>query len=387
MQFKIQKKYLANVISQATNAISSRTVNPILSGIKLDIQNDGVTLTGSNSDITIQSHINRVNELTNQAGEKIEEEIITDIVPGSIVLPVPHFPEIIKKLPTNEIFIKVEDNFKTIIQSGKAVFTLYGQSVEEYPRVQMQKQDYFIELEVSQLKSLIQQTVFAVSQMETRPILTGIKVSIQADEITFTATDSHRLSLRKSKISPHELEEADIVIPGKSLQELNKIIDINDGTVKMAVLQNQVLFFTDQVYFLSRLLSGNYPDTSRLIPSDSQTRLQIHTKDLIHTIERAQLLTSRDQNNVVRLDTMDNNQIEITGNSPEIGNVKEDINVVAMNGEPLKISFSSRYLLDSLKTIESDIVQIDFTGAMRPFIITIPENDQVLQLILPVRTF
>jgi len=138
---------------------------------------------------------------------------------------------------------------------------------------------------------------------------------------------------------------------------------------------------------LSRLLSGNYPETDRLIPQESQTTLHIFTKELIHTIERAALLSNRDQNNVIRLDTLEDNTIEISGNSPEIGNVKELLDVISIEGEPIKISFSARYMLDSLKAIDSEQIQIHFTGPMKPFVIRAPEEEKILQLILPVRTY
>ena len=378
MNFKIQKKYLLNSIQAVSNAISSRTVIPILSGMKIDVTTEKIILTGSNSDITIQAHIPATDD---------GEEIITNISEGSIVLPVPHFPDIIRKLPEDIVDITVEENYKTIIKSGKAVFTLYGQSSEEYPRVLFNQDDEPLALKVKDIKTLIKQTVFAVSPMETRPILTGVHVKIEDGELTFTATDSHRLSLRGIKIDDKNFEANNIVIPGKSLQELNKIFDNDDDTVYMAILKNQVLFYTENTYFLSRLLSGNYPETDRLIPTESQTTLNIFTKDLIHTIERAALLSSRDQNNVIRLDTLDNNMIEISGHSPEIGNVKELLDVISIEGESIKISFSARYMLDSLKAIDSDRVQIRFTGPMRPFVIRTPEEEKILQLILPVRTY
>lgn len=377
MKFKIQKKYLLNSIQAVSNAISSRTVIPILTGMKIDILPSKIILTGSNSDMTIQSHIQNVED---------DEEIITDITPGSIVLPVPHFPEIIKKLPEDIVSITVEDNFKTVIRSGKAVFTLYGQSSEEYPQIRMNEGEESLQINVKALKTLIKQTVFAVSPMETRPILTGVNVTTKNNLLTFTATDSHRLALRSIPIDT-DIKLDNIVIPGKNLQELNKIYDDDAGMIKISFTENQVLFHNNETYFLSRLLSGNYPETSRLIPTESKTTIHTFTKDLIDTIERAALLSNRDQNNVIRLDTIGNNSIEISSNSPEIGNVKEQLDVISIEGEELKISFSSRYMLDTLKTINSERVEINFTGPMRPFVIRTPEEEHILQLILPVRTF
>ena len=377
MKFKIQKKYLLNSIQAVSNAISSRTVIPILTGMKIDVLPTKIILTGSNSDMTIQSHIESVQD---------DEEIITNITPGSIVLPVPHFPEIIKKLPENIVTISVEDNYKTVITSGKAVFTLYGQSSEEYPQIRMNEGEESLKINVKALKTLIKQTVFAVSPMETRPILTGVNVTTKNNLLTFTATDSHRLALRSVPIET-DLELNNIVIPGKNLQELNKIYEDDDGMIRISFTENQVLFHNNETYFLSRLLSGNYPETSRLIPTESKTTIHTFTKDLIDTIERAALLSNRDQNNVIRLDTIGKSAIEISSNSPEIGNVKEQLDVISIEGEDLKISFSSRYMLDTLRTINSERVEISFTGPMRPFVIRTPEEENILQLILPVRTF
>ncbi len=393
----MRKKYLLASIQEVSTAISSRTVVPILTGMKIDVMQAAIILTGSNSDITIQSSIPKTITLPVDSdpsdtdemieGDPVQEEIITNITPGSIILPVPHFPEIIKKLPEDTVQIEVDENYKTTITSGKAIFTLYGQSVEEYPHINIQKHDDHVKIKAADLKRLIRQTAFAVSQMETRPILTGVHIGIGDIEVTFTATDSHRLSTSTVGVKAHQLNQTNIVIPGKSLQELNRILDNDEEVIHITILENQVLFYTDHLFFLSRLLNGNYPDTSKLIPSNSETTLHVQTKELVQTIERAALLSNRDQNNVIRLDTLDDHTIEITSNSPEIGNVKEQLTAISITGEEIKISFSSKYLLDTLRTIDEDKVQIDFTGAMRPFIITTPKNNQILQLILPVRTF
>lgn len=378
MKFVIKKQHLLNNIQSVVNAISSRTVIPILTGMKIDVRNNHVILTGSNSDITIQAHI----------PQKIgDEEIITNMSEGTIILPVPHFPEIIKKLPEELVEITVDDELKATIRSGHAVFSLNGQSSEEYPQLPSFQSDDTFEISINNLKTLIKQTVFAVSTMETRPILTGVNVKLENKELEFTATDSHRLALSSLEIEEAEIDDMNIVIPGKSLQELSKILEDTDEKINVSLMKNQILFSTENLFFLSRLLNGNYPETSRLIPDHSETTLFVDRRELIHTIERAALLANREQNNVVRLDTKEDNIIEVSSQSPEVGYVTEELNVNSFDGDELKISFSSKYMLDTLKTIENEEVQINFTGAMRPFIIKIPNNESILQLILPVRTF
>lgn len=378
MKFVIKKQHLLKNIQSVVNAISSRTVIPILTGMKIDVRNNHVILTGSNSDITIQAHI----------PQKIDdEEVITNMSEGTIILPVPHFPEIIKKLPEELVEITVDDDLKATIRSGHAVFSLNGQSSEEYPQLPPFQSDDTFKISINNLKTLTKQTVFAVSTMETRPILTGVNVKLDNKKLEFTATDSHRLALRTLEIEESEIDNMNIVIPGKSLQELSKILEDTDDEINVSLMKNQILFSTENIFFLSRLLNGNYPETSRLIPDHSETTLLVDRRELINTIERAALLANREQNNVVRLDTKEENTIEVSSQSPEVGYVTEELSVNSFVGDELKISFSSKYMLDTLKTIESDEIQINFTGAMRPFIIKIPNNESILQLILPVRTF
>ncbi|WP_060678553.1 DNA polymerase III subunit beta [Virgibacillus halodenitrificans] len=378
MKFIIQRDQLIASIQDVMKAISSRTVVPILTGMKIEVKQHGITLTGSDSDISIESYI-PAEEDGNVNVEQIEE--------GSIVLQAKYFPDIVRKLPEKTVEIEADENLKVTIRSGKAEFNLNGQDAEEYPQLPKLQTDDSFELPTDLLKSLIKQTVFAVSTMETRPILTGVHIKLEEGNLTFTATDSHRLASREVPVSDSNTAFPSVVVPGKSLNELNKILDDTEEPVEISVTNNQILFRAKNLNFLSRLLDGNYPETSRLIPEQSKTVLYAKTKELLNTIDRASLLAKEERNNVVRLNTQGDHVINITGNSPEVGTVSEEIVVQSMEGEELKISFSSKYMIDALKAIEYEEVKVEFTGAMRPFIIRPANEDPILQLILPVRTF
>lgn len=381
MKFSIKRQKLLASIQEVSNAISPRAaVIPILTGMKLNMNNDTLTLTGSNSDITIESTIK---------SKDGDEEVITDISNGSIVLPVPHFPDIIKKLPGEIVHIEVKDNYQTIIRSEKSVFELHGQSSEEYPRIYVEKDNPHFSIPAKDLKKLIRQTVFAVSTMETRPILTGVHVSFHDGNVRFTSTDTHRLARSEANIDLLDKQTADlsIVIPGQSLLELSKIINNVEETIYISIMKNQVVFYTDHLLFISRLLSGTYPDTDRLIPTNVKSTLRMKTKEFIRTLDRAALLASEEQNHVVRFEALGKPFIEISSNSPEIGRVNEQMEIISHEGEEVNISFSSKYLLEALRTIDSEEVNISFTGPMHPFMVTNPENEKILHLILPVRTF
>jgi DNA polymerase-3 subunit beta len=378
MKFIIQRDKLVQSVQDVLKAVSSRTTIPILTGIKIVATEEGVTLTGSDSDISIESFIPSEEDGTENVEVKAS---------GSVVLQARFFSEIIKKLPMDTVELEVQNQFVTTIRSGKSEFNLNGQDAAEYPHLPQIEEDSVFKLPTDLLKNIIRQTVFAVSTSETRPILTGVNWKLENHELTCIATDSHRLALRKAKIDAENNLACNVVIPGKSLNELNKILDDTNEQLDIVITDNQVLFKAKNILFFSRLLDGNYPDTSRLIPGESKTDITVSTKEFLQAIDRASLLAREGRNNVVKLATLDQSALEISSNSPEVGKVVEQVQGNSVEGEELKISFSAKYMMDALKALEGNEIQINFTGAMRPFLIRTMHDDSMLQLILPVRTY
>jgi DNA polymerase III subunit beta len=378
MRFIIQRDRLVQSVQDVMKAVTSRTTIPILTGIKMVVTEDGVTLTGSDSDISIESFIPK---------EEEGDELVEIKQTGSIVLQAKFFSEIVKKLPTDSVEIDVQNHFQTVIRSGKSEFNLNGLDAEEYPHLpQIEEQNAF-KIRTDLLKVLIRQTVFAVSTSETRPVLTGVNWKVENGELICIATDSHRLALRKARIDIENDVNYNVVIPGKSLNELSKILDDTNDLVDIVITENQVLFKAKHLLFFSRLLEGNYPDTTRLIPSESKTEVTVNTKEFLQSIDRASLLAREGRNNVVKFSTIEERVIEVSSNTPEIGKVVEELQAQSITGEELKISFSAKYVMDALKALEGQEIKISFTGAMRPFIIQPLNDDSILQLILPVRTY
>ena len=378
MKFDIMRDRLLDGLNNVMKAVSSKTTIPILTGIKIDVTNEGMTLTGSDADITIQTFI-PVEEDGNQ--------VINISETGSIVLQARMFNEIIRKLPTNDVEIEVSNGLQTHIRSGKSEFHLIGLDATEYPLLPEVSTDQQFTIPTDLLKSIIRETVFAVATSESRPVLTGVNWQIQGEELICVATDSHRLARRKITLEKLPTDVSSVVIPGKSLNELSKILDDSSKLVEIVITGQQVLFKTENVLFFSRLLEGNYPETSRLIPEEFKTNITINGKSLLQAIDRASLLAREDRNNVVRFEVFEDNLVEISSNSPEIGKVEEQIQVELLEGDSLKISFSAKYMMEALKAIDGQDVVIQFTGAMRPFILRSVHDDAILQLILPVRTY
>ncbi|HJF22798.1 MULTISPECIES: DNA polymerase III subunit beta [Mammaliicoccus] len=377
MKFTIQRDYFLNQLNDTLKAISPRTTLPILTGIKIDATDKGIILTGSDSEISI--------EITIQ--ENIDGEKIVDIEEkGSVVLPGRFFVDIVKKLPGKTVNLSTNDQFKTLITSGHSEFNVSGLDPDQYPLLPQVSEDDAIKLPIKVLKNIIAQTNFAVSTSETRPVLTGVNWLIQDKELICTATDSHRLALRKLKLEDEDIEDKNVIIPGKALSELNKIVSDSEDDINIFFASNQVLFKVGHINFISRLLEGNYPDTTRLFPENYETKLGVNNSEFYHAIDRASLLAREGGNNVIKLST-DVNKLELSSTSPEIGTVKEEVTTEEVEGESLKISFNSKYMMDALKAIDNDDVHVEFFGTMRPFILKPKDDESVIQLILPIRTY
>ncbi|TGA98744.1 DNA polymerase III subunit beta [Sporolactobacillus shoreae] len=379
MKCSVQKDKLAESVNQVMKAISTKTTIPILTGIKLTAGMDGLTLTGSNSDISIKSYIPKL--------EDDRENVVVETA-GSIILPSRLFSELVRKLPDENINIEVDARLIAKITSGRSEFTLNGLDPDEYPNLPVINEKDVFSIKKDLLKDVIRQTVYAVSLSETRPVLTGVKWTLLDGKLECVATDSHRLSERSVPVENGNTEDTrEMVVPGSSLNELSKILDDDDDqVVDIVMTSNQILFKSSNVQFYSRLLDGNYPDTSRLIPTESKTVLTLSTKDLYHAIERASLLAKEERNNVVKL-RAEADEVEISSQSLELGRVFETLRAEKFEGDALRISFSAKFMMDALGKIDAENVKIYFIGPMRPIIIRPVGDENILMLILPIRTF
>ncbi|MCA1295963.1 DNA polymerase III subunit beta [Paenibacillus sp. alder61] len=378
MKIRVLKHDLNESIQHVAKAISSRTTIPILTGIKLEVNFQGMTLTASDTDISIQAFI---------PAEDQEKQIVQVERTGSVVLPAKFFVEIIKKLPSNEIEMEVGEGFKTQIRSGSTDIQMVGLDPEEFPVLPSIEENQVISIPGDLLKNMIKQTVFSISTNESSPILTGVLWNLSDNQFKFVATDRHRLASRTAGLDDAEgVRFSNIVISGKTLNELSKIVPDQNTRVDIVVADNQVLFKIDRVLFYTRILDGTYPDTSKIIPTTYKTELVLDTKKLSESIDRAYLMSREEKTNIVRLQTLENGTIEISSSSSELGKVTEQLDLAEFTGDPLRISFNSKYMLDVLKVVESEQLHIGFTGAMSPIIIKPVDDSQSLYLILPYRT-
>lgn len=375
IQFAINKAYFLQALHTTRRAISSKNAIPILSTIKIEVTKDGIYLTGSNGQISIENSISVSEE---NAGLLITQ-------PGSILLEANFFINVVSSLPDVTLTFEEIEQYQVLLKSGKSEITLKGKDVEQYPRIQEVDSLTPLLMDTKVLKSIIAETSFAASTQESRPILTGVHFILENQKLLAVATDSHRLSQR---VIPTEqaVEDFNIVIPGKSLTELSRSLTNEEEMVEISIMENQVLFKTETMYFYSRLLEGNYPDTNRLIPTSHNTQIEFYVPELLSAIERASLLSHEGRNNIVRL-SISPDSVVLYGNSPEIGKVEEALNYENVSGEALDISFNPDYMKDALRAFGDMNITVKFLSPIRPFTLEPTETElDFIQLITPVRT-
>lgn len=373
MKFIVTKNRLNSALSIVNRAVSSNAPIPSLSGIRIDAEDERLILTGSNSDISIRMNVRTDDNADPQIVEK-----------GIIVIEAKYLTDIVRKMDSEKIEIEIIDGTLTRFSGNGAEFKINGYRPSEYPNIDFSVPEYTMNMNAGRLASIIESTAFAASVKETRPVLTGVNFSSDGSRIIATATDSFRLA---RNVFTGNGDSFNITVPAKSLNEARAIF--NDGTKDLAVHLNtkKIQFVSEDIILQSRLLDGSYPETERLIPKEFRYDLVVNKQKLIGIIDRSSIMKNENMT-VIRMQIKDENNITVSNRAQEIGEFNEPIHPVSYTGAPLDISFAANYAIDALRAIDSPNVRIRFTGEMKPFIITDEAgNDDVLQLVLPIRTY
>ena len=374
MKFTIKRELLLDALMKVSKAISTKNLIPVLAGIKFELKKKKLTLTASDNDITIQTIIESVDD-----DFKIDNE-------GSIIIQGKYILDIVRKLPAEFINIEVIDDLKILIYTDNAEFNLNGISDNEYPNISLEESKKKIDLEADVLKDIVSQTAFASSNEESKPVLTGINFNIVGDILECNSTDSYRLARKVIKLSKSSEENYNIVIPSHNLVEFTKILSSDEEKVELHIFNNKILFKTGNLKFESRLINGTYPNTSNLLPDE--TLLVVHTNlsDLYNVIDRVSILTSDKEKNIVTLE-VDGNNLILKSSSLEIGRVEEKMLISKDVEENIKISFSAKYMMEALKSFNTDEVDLHFVGEIKPILIKSEKDETLTQLVLPIRTY
>ena len=375
MKLTIKKELLLDALNKVSKAISTKNLIPVLAGIKFELKKKKLTLTASDNDITIQTVI----ESNSDEEFKIDSE-------GSIIISGKYILDIVRKLPEEYINIEVIDDLKILIFTENSEFNLNGISESEYPNIGLEESKKKVNIKAGTFKSIVNQTAFATSNEESKPVLTGLNFNIVGDVLECNSTDSYRLARKVVKLDKASEENYNIVIPSHNIIEFSRILTDDEEDVELHIFNNKILFKTGNLKFESRLINGTYPNTSNLLPDDSFLVINTNLNDFYNVIDRVSILTSDKEKNIVTLETSGNTLI-LRSSSAEIGRVEEKMPISKNNNEDIKISFSAKYMMEALKSFSTENVDIHFVGEVKPILIKSTEDETLTQLVLPIRTY
>lgn len=377
MNLTINREILLENLNVILRGLPAKSPMPILTGIKLEATDTDLYMTSSNSDISVEV-------LISDASLKIEEA-------GKTVVPGKFFIDIIRKINSKKVTLYLIDDKILVIKADRGEYKLHIMDVMDYPNIDFVCLENPLTMEAPVLKNIIKETVFATATSEKKPILTGVNFKLTDGKLIATSTDSFRLS--QKIISIDDYSDFNITIPNKSLDELLKAIDQYEEQLNLYFSNNKLLVKYKNVLFQTRLLDGNYPDTSKLIPNSFPIVIKFNKDELVSAVERVSLLSPRDKEkdkeitySIIKLSIKKDRIIEISTTNATIGDAKEEIiptDIEATN--PIVIGFSSRYLLEALRSFISTEVSMNLSGEIRPFVLRGESDANLTQLILPVR--
>ena len=373
MRFTIKREELLKGLNVASRAVASKVAVPVLANLKVELNERGLFITGSNYDLTIRTFV---------PYKQDEFEIIRNYKEGATLINSKIFVEIARKITCEEITLDVIDSTIATISAGGSEYKLNCVRAEEYPDLDLDSSGTKLTLTKAQFDTIVSQTAFAASNKEQRPILTAMNLEAVGGRLVATTTDSARLARKEIEIDSGVEFVANV--PAKMMVEVDHLMEGVDS-VDIAFSDKKALFSLDRTIIATRLVAGDYPNTRGILPRITNYTLEVNANDLVKAIERANIL-SIDRENVVDL-SMDETGVEISAKSSQVGSAVERIDLFKFEGGSLKISFNSEFVLAAVRALGCEDVTFLFVGEMKPFVIKNATDESVVQIVTPVRTY
>ena len=368
MKFICEREKLLKAINSVVKGVASKTTMPILEGILIQTNDNEIKLTTYDLEIGIEYVIE----------SEVEEQ-------GNTVVNAIMFSEIIRKLPDTQISITLNENNLLVIECEGSLYKLATMNPEEFPELPKINIESSIQLDQKTLKSMIRKTIFAVSIEENRPIFTGCLFAINDNKLNVVAVDGFRLAWT-SNFLENKSSDFKAVIPGKTLNEVNKIILDSYDFIKIGVSKNQALFEMENCKIVTRLLDGEFLNYKSVIPQNWETRIRVNRRDIQECFERVSLIsassTEKEKKYPVKIN-IEVGKITISCTN-QTGDAKEEL-FIETEGKDLEAGFNPKYFLDALKVIDDEEIFINFGTSISPCIIKPIENEDYTYMILPIR--
>lgn len=363
MKLICSKSNLLHGVNIVSKAVPTRTTMAILECILIDASANEIKLTANDMELGIET--------------KIEGEIAER---GVIALDAKIFSEIVRKLPDSDVVIETDSSFKTTITCEKAKFNIVGKSGDDFSYIPYIERNEAITLSQFTLKEVIRQTIFSIADNDNNKLMTGELFEIEENHLKVVSLDGHRISIRNIELK-NNYEHKKVVVPGKTLQEVSKILPGSaEEDVNMFLTDNHIVFEFDDTTVVSRLIEGEYFKIEQMLSSDYETKVKINKRELLDCIDRATLLVKEGDKKPIIMNVTDGN-MELKINS-FIGSMNEDIDIVK-DGKDILIGFNPKFFIDALRVIDEEEVSLYMVNPKAPCFIKDDEG-KLIYLILPV---
>ncbi len=363
MKFVCSKSNLLTGVQTVSKAVPSKTTMSILECILIDTTKGNITLTANDMELGIETVIE---------GNIIEK--------GIIALDAKIFLDIVRKLPDSDITVEVDNSYKTTITCEKAKFNIIGKSGEDFSYLPQIERNESVMVSQYTLKEVIRQTIFSIADNDNNKIMSGELFEINENELKVVSLDGHRISIRKIDLKnsyPHKK----VIVPGKTLNEISKILSGDaDKDVTMSFTSKHVVFEFDNTTVVSRLIEGEYFKIDQMLSSDYETKVKINKREFLDCIDRATLLVKEGDKKPIIINITDDN-MELKINST-VGSMNENIDITK-SGKDLMIGFNPKFLIDALKVIDDEEIEIYLVNPKAPCFIK-DAAEKYIYLILPV---
>lgn len=362
MKFTIQKEELIRGMQLVQPIIVSHTTLPILYNVLLTAEKDGVTLFATDLSVSIKCPLQA--KVTKTGSSSFNARTLFNIA---------------RELPQDNVEVQVEDKNRAVIQCGQSSFKLLGLSADEFPSLPPFKTTHSFTIKHALLKDMIQKTIYAASDDESRLILNGVLMSVQDRKLIVVATDGRRLALIEREMELPDGQKIDFVVPAKTINELIKILK-DEGTVKILLTQNMVSFEIEDCTIVSKLIEGVYPNYQQVIPSQCEERIAVEREILLGALRRTTIV-SNERNPSVKM-VISKNQLQVQSSNTDVGEANEQI-PIKYSGKTVTMAFNPNFIMDTLKALSSDEVSVEFTDELSPAVIK--SNIPFIYVLMPLR--
>jgi len=364
----ISQEALNATLATVAKAVSTKNTIPVLSGVYLSAKGETLTIRATDMELAIEA--------------VTPCEVVTE---GEIVLPARYLTDLVRRIPYGNIELTVDyRSFMAVVRWGKSKYDIHGFSADQFPSLPDVEGASTFTAGHLKLRELLRQTTFAAGHDESKPWLTGVLFKLRENRITGTATDGVRIAYAETDANNPAGHSFSIIIPSRSLNELTRLLSGDENEVaRVSVTSNQVFFDLGKVRVISRLLEGQYPDVMRLIPQNYPTEVVLQRAEFMEALERATLIA---KDGTVKVG-LASDKVVITSNTPEVGQVYEELPTNSMTGDSIDMGFNAKFLVDFLKVLEENEFRFQCSGSRNPARLQPASNTHFLYVVLPLITF